>query len=344
MDLATELTRLEGSKRDFLADTRDMSMAVTVGKGVGLMVDTEEFGLTPHAHRQIAQRINIPQGYYDRMLTSAPDLLSVNVNRWFSQTPERRMVRTLEGSARAFLSDRYLRLDNFDVAQMVLQAVQDKAVTDLHFVSSEVTDSRLYMKFVTPQVQREVKKGDIIQAGLVVSNSEIGLGALKVEPLLYRLVCLNGAIMGAALRKYHVGKKNDAEGELERILSDETRAADDAALRLRLRDVMRSALDMDAFSANVDLMAAAQGDAIEGDPVRAVEVLANKFTLNQGEQSGVLRSLIEGADLSRFGLLNAVTAYSQKVQDYDRATELEQIGGQIITINANDWREIKEAA
>lgn len=35
----------------------------------------------------------------------------------------------------------------------------------------------------------EIVPGDIVQAGFVVSNSEIGLGALKVEPLVYRLIC-----------------------------------------------------------------------------------------------------------------------------------------------------------
>ena len=41
----------------------------------------------------------------------------------------------------------------------------------------------------------------------------------------------------------------------------------------------------------------------------------------------MLRDLIEGGDLSGFGLVNAVTHYSQQVDDYDRATDLEAIGG-----------------
>jgi hypothetical protein len=32
------------------------------------------------------------------------------------------------------------------------------------------------------------------------------------------------------------------------------------------------------------------------------------------------------------------------VEDYDRATELEALGGQLLAIGQNDWRQIAEAA
>lgn len=37
-----------------------------------------------------------------------------------------------------------------------------------------------------------------------------------------------------------------------------------------------------------------------------------------------------GHDLSRYGMVNAVTAASKLAQSYDRATELERIGGDIL--------------
>jgi len=39
------------------------------------------------------------------------------------EKPERRMVRTLDGSTRAFLSDRYRPLDNFDLAHEVFHVL-----------------------------------------------------------------------------------------------------------------------------------------------------------------------------------------------------------------------------
>ena len=58
------------------------------------------------AHRQIAARLEIPAKYYDRMRTEAPQMLAKNVNHWLHAQPETRMIRTLDGNVRAFLSDR----------------------------------------------------------------------------------------------------------------------------------------------------------------------------------------------------------------------------------------------
>ena len=48
--------------------------------------------------------------------------------------------------------------------------------------------------------------------------------------------------------------------------------------------------------------------------------------------------------VSGYGVVNAVTHYSQEVEDYDRATELEALGGKLIELGAGEWQEIAEAA
>ena len=49
-------------------------------------------------------------------------------------------------------------------------------------------------------------------------------------------------------------------------------------------------------------------------------------------------------DLSQWGLVNAVTRYSQDVDNYDRATELETLGGKIVDLKPTEWQPIAEAA
>jgi hypothetical protein len=115
-----------------------------------------------------------------------------NVDTWLHHEPELRMVRTLDGQARAFLSDRYRRLDNYDLREHVLPMLQ--RLPDARFESTELTPTRLYLKVVTPRVQIEIQPGDIVQAGVVISNSEVGQGTLSVQPLVYRLICRNGLI------------------------------------------------------------------------------------------------------------------------------------------------------
>ena len=87
-----------------------------------------------------------------------------------------------------------------------------------------------------------------------------------------------------------------------------------------------------------------RGIRLTGDPVKTVEVLAQRYTLNDVERSGVLRHLITEGELSGYGLVNAVTHYSQEVEDYDRATEFEALGGRLIDLPAHEWKGLAEAA
>ena len=61
-------------------------------------------------------------------------------------------------------------------------------------------------------MQAEVSPGDIVQAGVIISNSEVGLGSVSIQPLIYRLVCSNGMVVNeAAARRNHVGRVTDSE-------------------------------------------------------------------------------------------------------------------------------------
>ncbi len=57
----------------------------------------------------------------------------------------------------------------------------------------------------------------------------------------------------------------------------------------------------------------------------------------------MLRHLIAEGDLTAYGLVNAVTHYSQEVTDYDRATDFEALGGKRIELPPSDWRELVTA-
>ena len=54
----------------------------------------------------------------------------------------------------------------------------------------------------------------------------------------------------------------------------------------------------------------------------------------------MLNHLIQGGDLSKFGLSNAVTRFSQDVESYDRASQLEQLGGEVIALPRSEWELI----
>jgi hypothetical protein len=54
----------------------------------------------------------------------------------------------------------------------------------------------------------------------------------------------------------------------------------------------------------------------------------------------VLSHLIQGGDLSRWGLANAITRQSQDEESYDMATQLEVDGGSVIELPSKDWQSI----
>lgn len=99
------------------------------------------------------------------------------------------MIRILDGNVRAFLSDRYRRIDNLELLEAVLPIIKEMKRTEI--ISSEVTPTNMYIKVINKKLKAQVGLNDIVQAGLVISNSEVGLGSLKVEPLIYRLICKN---------------------------------------------------------------------------------------------------------------------------------------------------------
>jgi hypothetical protein len=240
---------------------------------------------------------------------------------------------------RAFLSERYRRLDNFDLAEAVLPILAEMG-EGIRIVSTELTNSRMYIKAINERLELEVKRGDVVQAGIAISNSEVGLGTLKVEPLIYRLICTNGMIaQDFSKKRYHVGRSAD-EGDAYELFRDETLQADDRAFFLKVQDTVRAAVDIAKFSTIVESMREATEKRIEGNPVKAVELTANHFGFNQQESSGVLQHLIQGGDLTAYGLLNAITRTSQDVEDYDRASELERDGSRVLSLPASTWKTI----
>lgn len=365
--LAAELERQAAAKVDYVANTRRMHFTthdpaqestrderpdVPYSEldliGEGSTESTTGLTVLPHAHRQIADHLSIPWRYYDRLRgdRELADLLDMNVNRLLHRSPSDRMVRTLDGRARAFLSDRYRRLDNDELARVLIPVLGD--IPDVQFASCQLTDERLYIKALSPRVSGEVKVGEEVCAGVCVINSEVGSGSFRVEPFVYTLACTNGMVVsrelgGAALRRVHLGRRVESTAASLEVFRDETLQADDRAFFMAAADVVRAAVDEVRFRELIEVMRAAANDTPVKDVVGAVRTLAKRESLNEGEERDVLRHLASGGDLSRWGVLSAVTRTAEDVESYDRATELEELGGKLLAYSDRDWSTIANA-
>jgi hypothetical protein len=366
-ELAAELDRMTDPnvRKDYVAPQARLEAVVEepVDGGVATVVlaglNGDAKKIRPYAHKQLADVLGIPTRYYDRMKVEQPELLAKNINVWLKSEPEaKRMIRTIDGEVRAVLSPKYRPLDNYELAQAVLPKLIDVGA---QVVSSELTETRMYVKAILPGLSDALpdgmvwgnghnaiaeygsNKGGRIVAALVISNSEVGAGSLRVEPSVFTTWCTNLAVMkSAAMKKYHVGR---AAGETENweVFKDETRLADDRAFFLKVRDVTAAAFDEKIFAAAVAQIRAATQEKIEGELPAVVEAVVEALALPPKSENTILTYLAQGGDMSRWGLASAITATANGRDDYEEATALERAGGEVLALNVKEWKEISTA-
>ena len=374
-ELVKELERQTEVRRDYVAPTTKLRAVLEYQTPERPQVmlagfpDGGPLAIGDLAHQQIANDLAIPKSYYDRMRTETPQLLAQNINHWLQAKPAEKLVRTLDGRVRAFLSSKYRPLDNMELLTAVLPAFRD--LGGITVESAEVTETHLYVKAVMPSIRWDLAMArreamqqadqplhverpgeDVVQAAVMIGNSEVGHSALFVEEAVYRLVCYNLATVQKTIRKYHVGRRHGkgngngdhADDEVWQLLTDEARQADDRAFWLRVRDVVRAVFTQERFEANVRRLAGVATDLITGSVEKTIEVTAVQFGLSDATRQNVLRHLIEGADLSRLGLINAVTRASQDEADYDAATNMERLSGKILELPRGEWAQLAQAA
>lgn len=363
-ELAAELERQKETRKDFLAPQGVLNAQVIDGQDSPVVVlagmNGSSYSLTRHAHQQVADHLGIPQKYYERMKTEQPQLLAENLNTWLHSAPsEKRMVRTLDGQVRAFMSPRYRPLDNFELAEVIIP----KLITiGAKILSCELTETRMYIKAILPDLCDDLPEGaqwgmghqkiaeyigneaGKLVAALTISNSEVGNGSVRIEPSVFTTWCTNLAIIvQAAMKKYHVGRSAEA-GEDLAIYRDETRQADDRAFFLKVADVTNAAFDRRIFDVAIQQIKVAAGRRIVSEDLKAVaDQTVKQLALPERTSSGLLSMLARGGDLTQWGLSSAVTAVANTAADYEVATDLERAGGKILALTDREWKTISTA-
>jgi len=345
VDLAKEIQRQSVSKKDYIADSPALKAAV-VDDDVTVQVNGKPLPLTPYAHGQLADKIGMPRKWYEKLRSDHPDLLANDVGQMFQREPKRMMVRTLtrptvtnDRFARAFLSDKFRPIDNDMIAAAALPILAEHR---LQVRSSNLSDTRLYIQATFPTVKAEVKPGDVVMAGITITNSEVGAGAVSVQELIWRLLCSNGMIGTKSLSRYHVGKRIGEDGGVIDY-SEAVHEKENEVFFMKIKETVQNALDTSTFDERVDVLRAAADRKFTKPMVEVVEVTQKRFGLGKGEGEQMLDFLAAGGDLTQWGLANSVTRLAQEV-DADRAFELEKIGGQIVELKYNEFKGLYETA
>ncbi len=347
-ELSQELIAIRESSRDLIVPTNQLAMT----DKSRILAGNEEFGMTNWTHTQLSQYTNIPKQYYDRILSENPFLLAGSVNHGLQMAinkaiaknkDEARMLRTVGGSVRGFLSSRYRRLDSYDLLETVMPILISN---QFQVKSSQLTEKKLYLKSVTPKIEGEIKVGHPVQYGLAISSSDVGCGSLQVSPFMHELRCTNGMTMEQSIRKFHIGR-NQAGDDIQELLTDETKEAGDKAFWMEVKDIVNGTMKPEVFERQLNRLRDAADEPIKNFKLDKVVELTMKETGITGDKfkDSILAQLANGADgrgLNKWGIANAFTGAYKDVEDatYEECTDLERAGGKIIELSKKKWESI----
>lgn len=316
---------------------------------------------TRAADVQVGTLFGIPTHYVRKLRDEFVALLDTNINEWSAHEAydsKKVLVRllwgtdpedpTVNGVLRAVLSDRYGARDNLDTLVAVLDGMREAGLSanDLR-INGDLTDNKMYVTVNAPEIKgygHKLLEGyrspfangrgtghgglaaenlPIVQAGLIVRNSETGGGAQSVTPRLTVLACSNGLqITKDALSKIHLGAKLD-EGAV--VWSNETRQAANQLAKEQVKDAVKSFLNATYVQKVIDELEQVAVVEVQDVP-KTIEVVAKQLAYTETEAKGILDHFIKGGQVTAGGILQAVTSWTQEIEDPDRAFEFEASG------------------
>ena len=304
----------------------------------------------------IAAKLDIPIGYLRRMRTSAPWLYDANVASWLQADDRKFLMRLLRsdepggetaGVLRAFLSDSYRAIDNFDVLLATLQGMKDAGIVEPK-ITADLTDRRMYVKVAVPSISalapellagyrspftgQEGKDLPVVFAGLVISNSETGNGAFNITTRLEIQVCNNGVTITAdAARKTHLGAKLDS-GVVK--YSDTTLRANLELVKSQTTDAVRTFLDVDYLKAKIVELEAKAGVKV-ADPTVTIATVAKRLGFTKAQETDIMAHFITGGQLTAGGVMQAVTSAAQLQADGDGQWDMEALAVPALALAAS---------
>lgn len=334
-ELATTVIQHASGKEDLIAPPKAMAFSITEKNAIQLSLGDRDFNLTANATNQVEDFLGIPRRYASRLASEVPELLATNLNTLSQRAPGRRMVRTMHGDARAFMSDSYRRIDNEMVFDGMFPLLKKLGA---RMESTNVSEYFMHLQ-ATFAVEGEIRKGDVVRYGVAIRNSEVGRGALSVSPLLFRLVCTNGMVVAdQSKRRAHVGGSYLSNDDSSWVaLSSETQLLKTRAVIAELGEYLEFMASPDSFQKTLGMLRAVADQPLPAEPTMVVESLGARYSLAKGETESALLALAEGRDYSRWGLANAITVLANSSENYDRSVELETLGGRIMQMPAKEY-------
>jgi hypothetical protein len=279
-------------------------------------------------------------------------LLDETINRFVKADTRKMLVRSYVdkttgiGVGRWLGSDSYGIIDNFDVIMSAMEAINTSGLTTeakatlserkmtVHVTCPEITAlaPELLKGYRTPfedsgygQTGLRDATGNlpIVQAGFKLDNSETGGSRFVLTPEITVRVCTNGMVINAAkIAKTHLGAKLD-EGVIQ--WSDDTRRANIELVKTTTRDVVTAFLTPGYLADTIAKLEEKAGKPLDS-PNKTIEVVGKSLGFTESEQDLILSMFVKGGQSTTGGIMQAVTAAAQLIDNPDRSEEVGSLG------------------
>jgi hypothetical protein len=261
-----------------------------------------QYAFSDLAVSQLCQKLEIPVGYYRRL----PGEMKATIANYDIGRLNGRLYQ-LRGKGdwiRAFLSMDYVPYDNAQIAETTRALLNGAGVTIKSLVLEE---THFFVKIVSEEI---VDSASGLKAGVMVGNSEVGLGSISVEPFVFRLACTNDLVVTREKSFKHAHIHLTAH-ELNRRMAE------------ALSDAFRVA------SSVLDSFLKTREEPV-ANPVATIRELAAKRDLSQKFTDQAVSRYQAEPEPSRFGVINAFTSAAQLLAPLQRI-EVERYAGTLLT-------------
>jgi len=366
--LMQQVSENSSRKIDYTAPTKDLQISTRVTDGDRpneSQVIIEASGGEPTkiltandvALQQIASKSEIDIRTVRRLRDQYPAELDSVVSAIWDKENKGVMLRTFvdtdnsdTGILRAFTSSSYKVFDNEDVLTNTLPQLMESGA-NWQVVNGTLTDQRMYLRLKSQNQVADAAVGDAMANGLLISNSEVGMGSVNVQQLIYTLACLNGMQTANKSRSTHVTSSRGTD--TWSLLTDEAKQADNQALSLKLRDVVTNFADRATFDQVIEQMKTAHEDKVNAPLPQAVDTLCGILKLPKSDNNKVLDGLMATLQQSGYNygspsratFVNAVTAVGNQDSTLeDNREDWSRLGGKVLNLSPNQWHAVAGVA
>jgi len=261
----------------------------------------EPYVLSELATSQLCERLGVPVAYYRRLPS---EMKATVANFDLKRMSERPFLLRGKGThVRAVLSGDYVAYNNSAIAETVESLLRSEGLWIKSFVLQE---THCFMKIISEELVEPVSG---LKAGIMIGNSEVGMGSVSVEPFVFRKACTNDLIVTQekAFRHAHI---HFTPNELTRRMAEAI--GDGFVVASQILDAFLKAKD----------------DPVP-DPLAVIRKIAEDRKMSQRFTDEVIARYVAEPEASRFGVVNAFTGAAQTLTPLQRI-DMERFAGSLL--------------